>query len=119
MELHHGDRLALLYVDDELLAAHGASTDDVEGLVNLPLGARDVVAVAFCKKQEDGSYRISLRSKGDIDVRAVAGRWDGGGHRNAAGCTVRGTLTALKGDLLAAMREAIDAATTTSPVTAP
>lgn len=119
MELHHDNRLAFLYVDDQLLASNGATFDDIEGLVNLPLGARDVVAVAFCKKQEDGSYRVSLRSKGDIDVRAVAGRWHGGGHRNAAGCTVAGSLPALKADLLAAMVDAIDAATTISPVAAP
>ena len=43
--------------------------DDTEGLVNLPLGAREVLAVALFKRQSDDTYRVSLRSKGDVDVR--------------------------------------------------
>lgn len=96
MELYHGDRVAILHVSDELLAANEATIDDTEGLVNLPLGAREVVAVALFKRQADGVYRVSLRSKGDIDVRAVATKWSGGGHKNAAGCTVSGDYDELK-----------------------
>jgi bifunctional oligoribonuclease and PAP phosphatase NrnA len=96
MELYHGDRVAILHVSDELLAANEATIDDTEGLVNLPLGAREVVAVALFKRQADGVYRVSLRSKGDIDVRAVAAKWSGGGHKNAAGCTVSGDYEELK-----------------------
>lgn len=110
MELYDGDRIALLYVDDQMLAANGASADDIEGLVNLPLAARDVVAVAFCKRQADGSHRVSLRSKGAIDVRGVAMLWDGGGHRNAAGCTITGDLETAKRRLIAALTAAVDAA---------
>ena len=68
----------------------GATVDDTEGLVNLPLGAREVVAVALFKRQADNVFRVSLRSKGAVDVRAVAALWGGGGHRNAAGCTITG-----------------------------
>jgi phosphoesterase RecJ-like protein len=88
--------VAILHVTDELLAANEATIDDTEGLVNLPLGAREVVVVALFKRQADGVYRVSLRSKGDIDVRAVAAKWSGGGHKNAAGCTVRGDYEELK-----------------------
>jgi phosphoesterase RecJ-like protein len=92
MTLHHDNRLAVLEFDDALLAACGASIDDTEGLVNLPLGAREVVAVALFKPQADGGIRVSLRSKGDLDVRAIAHRWQGGGHRNAAGLTMDGNI---------------------------
>ena len=88
MELHHQNRFAILYFDDELLASCGASLDDTDGLVNIPLGAKDVVAVALIKQQADGDFRVSLRSKGDVDVRTIAQRWNGGGHTNAAGCTL-------------------------------
>ncbi len=110
MELHHDERIAFLYVDETMLDASGATTDDIEGLVNLPLAARDVVAVALCKRQPDGSHRVSLRSKGPIDVRGVAMLWDGGGHRNAAGCTITGDCAAEKPRLIAAMAAAVDAA---------
>jgi phosphoesterase RecJ-like protein len=96
MELFHDNRVAVLHVDEEQLRANGATIDDTEGLVNLPLGAREVVAVALFKRQPTGIYRVSLRSKGDLDVRTVAARWKGGGHRNAAGCTVKGNFAELK-----------------------
>ena len=51
----------------------------------------------------------SLRSKGNVDVRAVASRWDGGGHRNAAGCTVNGSLDDIKGAVVTEMKRVIDA----------
>ena len=61
-----------------------------EGLVNLPLSANEVSAVAFFKHQADDRYRVSLRSKGGLDVSAVAKLWSGGGHKNAAGLEIRG-----------------------------
>src|SRR5690606_36261941 len=59
MTLHHDQRLALIVVDDALLARCGAATDDLEGLVNLPLGAREILAVAMFKAQADGEWRVS------------------------------------------------------------
>jgi phosphoesterase RecJ-like protein len=106
MELHHGRRFAVLAFDDALLARCGATIDDTDGLVNLPLGAREVLAVALFKAAGDGTWRVSLRSKGRVDVRSVAIRWGGGGHTNAAGLTVPGPLAAAK----AAVVEALGAA---------
>jgi phosphoesterase RecJ-like protein len=110
MELHHGHRFAILYYDDELLKKCGATTDDTDGLVNIPLGAKDVQAVALIKQQSAGDFRVSLRSKGDVDVLAVAQRWGGGGHRNAAGCsmTARG-LDQVRESLIAALAPALGA----------
>jgi phosphoesterase RecJ-like protein len=110
MELHHDSRLAILAFDDALLKACGATVDDTEGLVNLPLGAREVVAVALLKRQNGNVFRVSLRSKGGIDVLAVASVWDGGGHRNAAGCTVTGALVDVKTAIVGQLKRVIDEA---------
>jgi phosphoesterase RecJ-like protein len=91
MELHHGNRLAVLYYDDEILAACGATSDDTDGLVNIPLGAKDVTAVALIRKQADNQYRVSMRSKGAVSVRDVAMGFGGGGHVNAAACSITGS----------------------------
>ena len=64
MELHHDARVASLYFDDAVLASCGATMDDTDGLVNLPLGAREIVAVALFKRQDPDTVRVSLRSKG-------------------------------------------------------
>jgi len=113
MELHHDSRLAILSFDDELLKTCGATVDDTEGLVNLPLGAREVVAVALLKRQNGNLFRVSLRSKGAVDVRAVAAMWDGGGHRNAAGYTAHGSLGEVKDAIVAEMKRVIDLAAVT------
>jgi phosphoesterase RecJ-like protein len=91
MELHHNNRLAVLYYDDEILKACGATSDDTDGLVNLPLAAKDVQAVALVRKQDDANCRLSLRSKGSVDIRSVAVLQGGGGHTNAAACRMAGT----------------------------
>jgi phosphoesterase RecJ-like protein len=108
MELHHDSRLAVLALDDHLLASCGATMDDTEGLVNLPLGAREVLAVALLKRQNGNVFRVSLRSKGAVDVRAVASVWDGGGHRNAAGCTVKGVEADIRQAIVTEMKRVID-----------
>lgn len=110
MQLHCGNRLAVLAYDDALLETHGATVDDTEGLVNVPLGAQEIVAVVLFKAQ-NGTLRLSLRSKGNVDVRSVAARWEGGGHRNAAGCTIDGvSLDDAQAQLIDAMAVAIQAA---------
>jgi phosphoesterase RecJ-like protein len=50
----------------------------------------DVEACAFFKETAPGTYRVSLRSKCDVNVARIAERFGGGGHRNAAGCTFTG-----------------------------
>jgi phosphoesterase RecJ-like protein len=60
--------------------------------VNFPLSAREVQAVVFFKEDGPDDWRISLRSKGDINVNAVAKEFGGGGHKNASGCGVHGTF---------------------------
>ena len=75
----------MLTITDALAAAAGATSDDTEGSINFPLTVKDIQAVAFFKEVSDGSWRVSLRSKGNVDVRAlIASQFGGGGHVNAA-----------------------------------
>jgi phosphoesterase RecJ-like protein len=92
MELVDRGQLAVLYLDDTMLAACGCTHNDTEGVINLPLTAREIQAVVFFKVASDGSVRVSMRSKYDVDVRLVANAFGGGGHKNAAGFTVNGPL---------------------------
>ena len=87
MQLEHGNRVAVLRLNDAMLAEAGCTPDDIEGIVNIPLAARDVQAVVFFK-DTGAALRVSLRSKGSVDVRQVAVSFGGGGHRNAAGLTI-------------------------------
>ena len=89
--------------------------NDTEGLINLPLTAREIQAVVFFKAGADGDIRVSLRSKYDVDVRAVASRHGGGGHKNAAGFTVKGPLEAVIDGILQEIVTAIELGIETRP----
>ena len=93
MELIDNGRLAVLTMDDEMLKICGCTHNDTEGVINLPLTAREIQAVVFFKVGSAGEVRVSMRSKYDVDVRAVANAYGGGGHKNAAGFTVPGRLS--------------------------
>jgi phosphoesterase RecJ-like protein len=115
IELAHDGRLAIMRVDQEMAAAAGGTYDDTEGLINLPLTVREIRASIFFKELGPGDYRVSLRSKGSIDVAAVARQFGGGGHKNASGCGVRGDYPAARRALLDAMAPAIAAGLAQDP----
>jgi len=110
MQVGPTGRAAVLYLDHEMTRAAGGTYDDTEGLVNMPLTVKDVEAVAFFKQDEGDTYRVSLRSKGHVDIGGIAKTYGGGGHKNAAGCTVTGAIDALRGTFAEQMERAIDAA---------
>jgi phosphoesterase RecJ-like protein len=107
MELLDEGRLAVLYMDDGMLEACGCTNNDTEGLINLPLTAREIQAVVFFKSGPDGDVRVSMRSKYDVDVRQVAAAFGGGGHKNAAGFTVTGALESVRPGIVALLVKAI------------
>ena len=90
MQIDATGRIAIVYLDHEMARAAGGTYEDTEGLINLPLTVKEIQAVVFFKQTEGDEYRVSMRSKGDIDIGAVAKEFGGGGHKNAAGCTVTG-----------------------------
>jgi phosphoesterase RecJ-like protein len=116
MQLIDDGRLAVLYMDDALLAACGCTHNDTEGVINLPLTAREIQAVVFFRVASSGDVRVSMRSKYDVDVRVVANEFGGGGHRNAAGFTVTGRLEEVRPRILQRITRAIAEGLSTRPV---
>jgi phosphoesterase RecJ-like protein len=95
MQLDDTGRIATVYVDRELASECGGTYDDTEGLINLPLTVKEIVAVVFFKENGPDDWRISMRSKGEVDVNAIAKEFGGGGHKNASGCSAQGSRVAL------------------------
>ncbi|MEZ5425877.1 MAG: bifunctional oligoribonuclease/PAP phosphatase NrnA [Pyrinomonadaceae bacterium] len=81
---------------------------DNNGFVNIPLSAREIVAVVYMREVQPNAYRVSLRSKGEINVARVAEQFGGGGHKNAAGCRVEGDWDECEKQIVEAMLEAVD-----------
>jgi phosphoesterase RecJ-like protein len=86
----------------------GAVDGDNNGFVNIPLAAREVEAVVYMREVQPNTYRVSLRSKDNINVARVAERFGGGGHKNAAGCRVEGDWDACEAEIVAALTEAVE-----------
>jgi phosphoesterase RecJ-like protein len=111
MEIQGNIAWSYLTLDD--LKQTGAVVEDCEGTVNQIISIFGVQAAVLLREIQPGTeFRLSLRSKGDIDVSRVAERFGGGGHRNASGCTLNGTLAEASASILDALREA-----TTAPQT--
>lgn len=111
MTVDPSGRIALLTITQAMAAAADGSYDDTEGLINFPLSVQEVVAVAFFKEAETPDrWRVSLRSKGPVDVGGVAAARGGGGHRNAAACALAGPLPDLHADVMQALTQAVAAA---------
>jgi nanoRNase/pAp phosphatase (c-di-AMP/oligoRNAs hydrolase) len=70
---------------------------------------RTFTIAAALLRELNGTVKVSLRGKGDVDVQKIAAQFGGGGHVNAAGCTVAGPLPEATRLLLAAVRRAVDA----------
>jgi len=88
IEFHAGGRVSLMTVTEEMLRATGADLANAEGLVDYTLHCKGVVAGALLKEIDTGHTKVSLRSRDGLDVATIAARFGGGGHLNAAGCTV-------------------------------
>ena len=108
MQLADEGRLAILHMDEAMLSSCGCTHNDTEGLINLPLTAREIQAVVFFKLGPSGDVRVSMRSKYDVDVRAVAGQFGGGGHKNAAGFTVTEPLDRVRPRIIQLLVDAIE-----------
>ena len=67
-------------------------------------------ARVLLREEASGQVKVSLRGKGDVPVNKIAARFGGGGHDNAAGCTVPGSLDDATATVLAAVREALGVA---------
>jgi phosphoesterase RecJ-like protein len=94
-----------------------ASDEDADGFVNYPLAVSEVEATALLKECAPGIYRTSLRSKGDVNVAKIAEQFGGGGHRNAAGCTLTGDWDEIERRLVPLLQDAVKRANGSKDVT--
>jgi bifunctional oligoribonuclease and PAP phosphatase NrnA len=85
--------LAWTWVTSEDMDRIGAIPEDCEGVVNYLISIAGVESAVFLREVSDESlFRLSIRSKGKLDVARIAEQFGGGGHRNASGCTINGPL---------------------------
>ena len=82
-----------------------ALEEDCEGLVNYALGIAGVEVAMFFRELPDHRVRVSMRSKGAVDVSAIAQEFGGGGHQCASGFAIDGPLPAARDRILKVIRD--------------
>ena len=98
---------ASITVTLEMYEKTGASAELTDGFVNYPRSIRGVEVAIFFREIKPGLYKVGFRSKGKVDVSALAAAFGGGGHHNAAGCTVQGMLPDVQHRVLAHLETAL------------
>lgn len=106
LEFIRNGQAASLTVTLAMYAATGASAELTDGFVNYPRSVAGVEVAIFFRQLEERRYKIGFRSKGAVNVATLAQAFGGGGHHNAAGGTVEGSLEEVKRIVYQAVNEA-------------
>ncbi len=102
VELDRERHIALAYMSRQMVLEEGAAVDETEGVAEYLRGIEEAEVVMLLKETAEGEMRVSMRSRPEVDVAAIASALGGGGHRQAAGCTIAGPLEVAKATLIAA-----------------
>jgi phosphoesterase RecJ-like protein len=105
LTLHLEGKVAFMLVTKDMLKKYGASIDITEGFVNFGRAIEGVELSIIFKETNCNSFKLSMRSKGNIDVSLIAKSLGGGGHKNAAGCKINGTYEEAKKRVLEVLKE--------------
>lgn len=89
------DRIALLSLTKKDLDDHELDMDDSRDVIDMIMNVNSVEASALIREESPGVYRMSLRSKGHVEVLSIAEHFGGGGHLYAAGAETEGDLKSI------------------------
>jgi len=103
LQLRGEGQFAYVAVTQEDLAACGATSEDMDDLVEEPRKLKGVEVAALFSETADGRAKVSLRSRERVDVNAVCRQFGGGGHRLASGAKAAQSLSAFIAQVEAAV----------------
>jgi phosphoesterase RecJ-like protein len=102
-------RTAWVVVTDELYRRTGTSAEDTDNFVNFVRSVKGVEVAVLFRQTAALQYKISLRSKGRVDLSGLARSFGGGGHKNAAGGVLDGSLEEVKKRVIGDVERAVAA----------
>ncbi len=105
VELFASKKIALAAISDEMFQRTGTTSDDTENIINFIRRLKTVRVAAILREEAPDTYKFSLRSYGEDNVQEIAATFDGGGHRNASGGTIKAPLDEAKMQLVGAIRD--------------
>jgi phosphoesterase RecJ-like protein len=105
LELYYDSHVAVQTMLKEMIAECHALYEEADTIINIPLKSESIKESVFLKENEEGILRCSMRSKGDINVAAIAQFFGGGGHKTAAGFKSKFALETIKQKVLEMLKE--------------
>ncbi len=107
-EFHFDNRCILLTVTDEMQKVSGCEPSDLEGVAVISRSVEGVLAGVSVKQTDEDTYKISLRTYDPLNASEICKKLGGGGHKAAAGCTLKGDLENVKAKVLECVKEALE-----------
>ena len=107
LEVEGGGRIPYVVVTQKMIEEAGASAALTEEFINFPRSVKGSEVALLFREVSPEKYRVSLRSRGSVDVARIAAEFQGGGHPQAAGCTVEGSLSEVKSKVLERVKAAL------------
>ncbi|HXY53686.1 MAG TPA: bifunctional oligoribonuclease/PAP phosphatase NrnA [Nitrospirota bacterium] len=107
LERSEDGRIAWVVISGSLYQLTGSTAEDTENFVNFVRSVKGVEVAVLFRQTAEAQYKISMRSKGRVDLSGLAASLGGGGHKNAAGCVLYGTLEEVKKKVISEVDKAI------------
>jgi len=107
LEFFENGKVAFITISDDVMKSTGAKEEDCDGIVNIGRNVREVEVAVMIRSRSDGEMKVNLRSNSYVDVSEIAKTYSGGGHKRAAGCTVKGNIEDIISKLLDDIRKVL------------
>lgn len=108
LESRAAGKVSALTISRAMFDEAQAVSEDADGIVQYAQSVNGARVGVLIQETAPGEVRISFRSDGSVDVNDVAGRFGGGGHRNAAGARLKGELSVVRETVLQALEQAVN-----------
>ena len=108
LEFHCGGQLAIINITRKMMEESGARESDTDGIASIPRQIQGVKIGITMREKPGGEFRFSVRTSDDIDASVICGNFGGGGHRAAAGCSIKKELSQAREDMLCVCRQLLE-----------
>ncbi len=108
IEYHGEGQVAILKLRDSDLKEHNLDMDDSRDVIDMLMNVNTLQAAALFREDAPNEYKLSLRSKGRLEVLGVAESFQGGGHMFASGAYIRGDYNEIKTKVVQMLLQRLD-----------